>query len=60
MHIVTLNTSAGPFFLRSTIWTSYRDRATEFATPEAARSQLNKAKPFMKATMFKAARVEAA
>lgn len=56
-YIVTLNHLGNKFFLRSTIWTADVDRAQKFDTKEAAAEQLNKAKKFMKAAQFKAARV---
>lgn len=54
-HIVTLAHLGNTFFLRNTIWTAERDRATEFDTKELAQAGLLKAKPFMKASQFKAA-----
>lgn len=45
------------YFLRSTIWTSEGDRAQEFATKAAAEAQLEKAKQFMKASVYRNARV---
>lgn len=60
MHIVTLNHLGNTFFLRSTIWTAQRERATEFETAEAAKEGLNKAKNFMKASQYKAAKIEPA
>jgi len=57
MHIVKLVHLGATFYLRATVWTSDRSRATEFPSAEAAQSQLLKAKQFMKAAQFKAAEV---
>ena len=57
MFLVTLNHNGAAFFLRSTIWSAYSDRATVFETEEAAKAGLEKARKFMKASQFKAARV---
>ena len=59
MHIATLSHLGNTFYLRSTVWTSERDRATVFASHEEAQAGLLKAKMFMKAKQFKAARIEA-
>lgn len=60
MHIVKLVHLGNTFYLRSTVWTSERERATEFPSAEAAQAQLDKAKQFMKAAQYRAARVEEA
>jgi hypothetical protein len=60
MFIVTVNTTGLPHFLRSTIWTADINRADKFETMEAATAALAKAKKFMKATTFKAAKIIAA
>lgn len=60
MYIVTLAHLGNTYYLRSSIWTSQRDRATEYVSAEAAQAGLVKAKQFMKAAQFKAAKVEAA
>ena len=59
MFIVILETAAGICYLRSTVWTfaGNRDRAIEFATRDAAAAQLEKAKPFMKKSFVKLARI---
>lgn len=59
-YVVTLIYLGNKFYLRSTIWTSERLRATEFPTMDAANVQLNKAKQFMKVKQFRAAKIEAA
>jgi hypothetical protein len=56
-HIVTLAHNGNTFYLRSTIWTSERDRAQVFQSVEAAQAGLLKAKPFMKAAMFRRAAI---
>lgn len=58
MKIVTLHHLGATFYLRRTVWTAELDRADRFETEDAARAQLAKAKPFMKAAQFKAARIE--
>jgi hypothetical protein len=58
-HIVTLPHLGNTFYLRSTVWTSERDRATVFKSQEAAQAGLQDAKQFMKAKQFKAAHIEA-
>lgn len=57
MFIVTVDNGASTFFLKSTIWAFNRESAQVFATEEAARAQLQKAKQFMKAKVFKAAKI---
>ena len=58
MFIVTVENGGYEWFLRSTVWTSDRDRANKFATRELAQAALLKAKQFMKAAHFKKARIE--
>lgn len=58
--LVKLIHNGNAFYLRSTVWTSALDRATVFASQEAAQAGLLKAKQFMKAAQFKAARVVSA
>lgn len=58
MKIVTLSHLGATFYLRRTVWTADLDRADRFETEDAARDQLAKAKQFMKAAQFKAARIE--
>ena len=59
MFTVQLSTAQGICYLRRTIWTfaGAADRATSYDTVENAQAALNKAKPFMKAAHFKAARI---
>lgn len=59
MFTVQLSTTQGICYLRRTIWTfaGAADRAQYFETAGEARDALNKAKPFMKAADFKAARI---
>lgn len=55
MFIVkTLHNGEG-FYLRRTIFSAYRDRATVFATREEAAAMLNKARQFNKARVCNAA-----
>lgn len=44
--------------LRGTVWAFSMDRAQKFDTREAAQAALDKAKQFMKAKFYKAARIE--
>ena len=59
MFTVQLPTDLGVCYLRRTIWTfaGAADRAQYFETAGEARDALNKAKPFMKAAHYKAARI---
>ncbi len=59
MFTVQLPTDLGVCYLRRTIWTfaGAADRATYYDTAGEARDALNKAKPFMKAAHYKAARI---
>jgi hypothetical protein len=59
MFIVTVETPAGTSYLRKTVWTfaGNRDRAEEYASREAAQAALDKAKPFMAARIYRAARI---
>lgn len=59
MFIVKLIHLGNTFYLRSTVWTSDPERASEFASEEAAKAGLEKARKFMKASQFKAAKIEA-
>ncbi len=58
MFVVTLRHNGNLFFLRSTVWTSEQSRATTFATQAEADAGRAKAKQFMKAAQFKAAKIE--
>lgn len=55
MFVVNLTYLGNPFYLRNTVWTSDPARASKYTTELEARAALTKAKPFMKATQFKAA-----
>ena len=59
MFIVTVETPAGTSYLRSTVWTfaGRRERAQEDPTREAAQAALDKAKQFMAAKVYRAARI---
>lgn len=53
-YVATLPHLGNTFYLRSTVWTGERSRATVYATAEEALTAVNKAKPFMKAKQFRA------
>ncbi len=55
--IVTLDHNGGTFPLRRTTWAFSMDRAQEFDSIEAAQAQLDKAKKFMPAKQYKAAKI---
>ena len=59
MFTVQLATLQGICYLRSTVWTfaGRAERASHYETAGQARDALNKARPFMKASQFKAARI---
>jgi hypothetical protein len=59
MFIVKLIHLGNTFYLRSTVWTSDPARASEFASEEAAKAGLEKAKKFMKASTAREAKIEA-
>lgn len=56
--IVTLIYNGQKLPLRGTTWAYSMDRAQQFATWEDANAALLKAKKFMKAAQFKAAKIE--
>jgi hypothetical protein len=58
MFIVTVNHNGEKWPLRGTVWAYSMDRAQKFETREAAQAALDKAKPFMKAAIFKKAQIE--
>ena len=58
MYIVTLIHEGQKWPLRGTMWAFSMDRATKYETREAAQAALDKAKKFMKAAQYKAARIE--
>lgn len=53
MFKITVVHLGNPFYLRNTVWTSDVDRATEYKSWEDALIGLRKAKPFMKAAVYK-------
>lgn len=59
MFTVQLQTSEGICYLRGTVWTfaGRVERASQYATAGEARAALDKAKKFMKAAHYKAARI---
>lgn len=58
MHIVTLIHLGNKFYLRNTIWSAHIDRATIYTSAQAAQDALDRAKKFMKAAQYKAAKIE--
>lgn len=59
MFTVQLQTSEGICYLRGTVWTfaGRVERASHYATAGEARDALDRAKKFMKAAHYKAARI---
>ena len=59
MFTVQLTTPQGTHYLRRTVWTfaGAVERASHYETAGQARDALEKAKPFMKAAHYKAARI---
>jgi len=53
--IVTVTHNGNEVPLKGTVWAFSMDRAQHFATREEAQAALNKAKPFMKVSIFKKA-----
>lgn len=53
MFIATLNNLGQDYFLRGTVWTLTRERATPFETMEAAEAAVEKAKKFINKTLGK-------
>ncbi len=58
MFIVTTTHKGATFWLRKTTWAFSADRAQQFETREAARTQLDKSKQFNAAAAHKAAIIE--
>lgn len=56
--VVTVTHNGNRVPLRGTVWAFSMDRAQHFATREAAQAQLDKARQFMKATIYKKAVIE--
>ena len=56
--IVTVDHNGEKWPLRGKTWAFSMDRATHYETREAARAALNKAKKFMKASIYKKAVIE--
>ena len=57
MFIVTVENMGSTFFLRGTVWAFAADRAQLFSDREEATFALQKARKFMKAAIFKKARI---
>jgi hypothetical protein len=58
MFIVTVTNNGIKWPLRGTVWAYDMSRAQLFETQENAEFALKKARPFMKAAIFKKARIE--
>lgn len=58
-YIVTVIYNGQKWPLRGTVWAFDMSRAQQFDTAEAAQAALDKAKRFMKPSLFKKARIEA-
>jgi len=57
-YVVNVINQGQSWYLRGTTWTGEAERASRFASEQAARAGLLKAKPFMKASLFKLATVQ--
>jgi hypothetical protein len=57
MFVVSYSGPDYDFFLRGTVWSYARERATVFETREAAQAALDKAKQFMKVSVYKQSRI---
>jgi hypothetical protein len=58
MFIVTVMHNGETWPLRGTAWAFSMDRATKYATRDEAQAALEKARPFMKAAIYKKAIIE--
>ena len=56
-YIVTLDHNGETWPLRGTVWAYAMDRAQVFASQEAAREALDRAKKFMSAKQYRAAKI---
>lgn len=56
--VVTPNLAGQLVPLRGTVWAYDMERAQKFDTREQAQAGLDKAKPFMKAKTYKAAKIQ--
>lgn len=56
--IVTVEHNGERWPLRGTVWAFSMERAQLFETKEAAQAALDRAKPFMKAAMYRKAKIE--
>jgi hypothetical protein len=57
-YIVTVIYNGEKWPLRGTVWALSMERAQHFETREQAQAALDKARPFMKAAIFKKAVIE--
>ncbi len=55
--IVTYSSGGFTFYLRSTVWAGYLDRATVFETIDDAKAALERAREFMPYRTYKAAKI---
>lgn len=58
MFIVTVVHNGSKFPLKGTIWAFNMDSAQKFESREAAQGALDRAKKFMKAAQYRAAKIE--
>lgn len=58
MFIVTVTHNGNKVPLRGTVWAFDMDRATKYETREAAQAALDKARKFMRASIYKKAVIE--
>jgi len=58
MYAVTIVNQGNKFWLKGTTWAFSLERAQQFPTEESARNQLEKAKKFMKPSLYKTAIIE--
>ena len=57
MFIIKLHNQGHNWWLPGTTWTNFEDRAFAFPTEAEASAALIKAKPFMKANLYKIAEI---
>ena len=60
MFIVTVTNQGQQFWLRGTTWAFHADRVNQFQSEQAARDALEKARKFMKPSLFKLCQVKPA
>lgn len=57
MFIVTVENGGQTFYLRGTTWAFTVERAQRYTTRDEAQAALDKAKKFMKASLYKLAKI---